>query len=52
MKLIDFALHGDMIFSENFEGIKQKVEWSTEDWDSIYQMLNDMLLNEFSDLAS
>ena len=44
------AAYADIVFSERFEGIKQKVDWSLH-WDNIKALLDSVLLNPYSNYA-
>lgn len=46
----DLAGYADMVFSEAFEGVKQKVEW-IQQWNNIMALLDSLLLNPYSEYA-
>ena len=46
---LDVALHADILFAERFEGYHKTSDFTEEDWEAIYQMLNAILLNPFSE---
>ena len=49
MSLNMLGLHADIIFAENFEGVPGGGrDFTEEDWETMYRMLNSLLLAPFS----
>jgi hypothetical protein len=49
MSFADSALHGDQLFCERFEGYHKTSDFSEDEWENMYLMMNAILLNPFSD---
>ena len=49
MSLNDLGMHADIIFAEDFEQVPGGGhDFSEEDWENMYRMLNSLLLDPFS----